>query len=262
MNLTEVKTIMLPWPQVSDILSECAAKHLGHKIICKALEEGEDYWSCQLQGYQMPLPELCRLMFLSGLPGQEWDDTLPDEGGSTVDGFGMRFCEHLISHQLGLGWKYRIIGEDGLWLVDVADKVEQQPEPAIIDGIEVRFEELKSKDELFNFLSEGSCTHASLMEFCEDYKKQYGNDLCWLYPIMGDLWLGEYLILVREGVLSLPYTGFEDNDNAVLELEAAALLRPEHLMQLVTDWQSFSSDLVHAMTDMGEYLRKKEGDSK
>lgn len=79
---------------------------------------------------------------------------------------------------------------------------------------------------------------------------------------MGDFWLGEYLILVREGVLSLPYTGFEDNDNAIFELDAAALLRPKQLMQLVTDWQSFSSDLVHAMTDMGEYLRKKEGNSK
>ena len=95
MNLTEVKTIMLPWPQVSDILSE-----------------------------------LCRLI------------TLPDEGGSTVDGFGMRFCEHLIFHQLGLGWKYRVIGEDGLWLVDV--KVKQQPEPAIAELEKMLKEEAKN----------------------------------------------------------------------------------------------------------------------
>lgn len=177
MNLTEVKTIMLPWPQVSDILSECATKHLGHEIICKALEEGDDYWCCQLQEYKMPLPELCTLMYFSGLPAQEWDDTLPDEGGSTVDGFGMLFCDYLISHQLGLGWKYRVIGKEGLWLVDVSDKVERQSKPALIDGIEVLFEELKSKDELMNFFDESSCTHTDLMEFCENYKKCYKNDL-------------------------------------------------------------------------------------
>lgn len=190
-----------------------------------------------------------------------WPSNEPEESGE-ADGFGMRFCEHLISHQLGLGWKYRIIGEDGLWLVDVSEKQEHQSEPALIDGIEVNFEKLKSKDELFNFWGEGSCTHASLMEFCEDYKKSYGNDLCWLYPVAGDSCMGEYLILVREGVISLPYTGFGDDSNAIFDLNAASLLRPEQLTQLAADWQCFSSDLIHAMSDMEEYLRKKEGDSK
>lgn len=197
-------------------------------------------------------------MFLSSLPGQEWNDTLPDEGGSTVDGFGMRFCEHLISHQLGLGWKYRIIGEDGLWLVDVSEKQEHQSEPALIDGIEVNFEELKSKDELFNFLGEGSCTHASLMEFCEDYKKQYGNDLCWSYPIAGEECLGEYLVLVREGLLSIPYTDFGNNFNATLDIDAAELLSSERINQLSEYWEAFSRDLVRAMSDMAEFLRNSE----
>lgn len=66
--------------------------------------------------------------------------------------------------------------------------------------MDVPFEELKSKDELFNFFEEGSCTHAGLMEFCEDYKKHYDTDLCWPYPIAGDSHLGAFLVLVREGV--------------------------------------------------------------
>ena len=262
MNSFEKSCYLLPWQEVSQIISAETEKYLEGTVPCTAKYEDETFWCIDTPGYSMPIHIACRLMQLSGFPADNWQDTLPDEGGPTVDGYGMELSGHLLHKGLGLTWRHQIITPEGLWLVDIADKVEQQPEPAIIDGIEVRFEELKSKDELFNFLGEGSCTHASLMEFCEDYKKKYGNDLCWPYPIMGDLWLGEYLILVREGVLSLPYTGFEDNDNAVLELDAAALLRPEHLMQLVTDWQSFSSDLIHAMTDMGEYLRKKEGNSK
>lgn len=260
MKLTEVKTILLPWPQVSEILSECASKHLGHQIICEAMAEGDDYWSCELKGYDMPLPELCTLMHFSGLPAKDWDDTLPDEGGSTVDGFGMLFCDHLVAHHLNLSWKYRVIGEDGLWLVGVFDKKERQSEPVPINGMEVRFEELKSKDELFNVLNEDGCTHAALMEFCEDYRKRYGNGLCWPYPIMGDACLGEYLVLVKEGVLSLPYTGYLDNGNAVFDLDATSLLQTKQVMQLAADWQIFSQDLLGALCDMGAYLAKQEGD--
>lgn len=259
MDLIEVKTIMLPWPQVSDILSECATKHLGHEIICKAIEEGDDYWCCQLQEYKMPLPELCTLMHFSGLPAKDWDDTLPDEGGSTVDGFGMLFCDYLISHHLGLGWKYRVIGKEGLWLVDVSDKVEHKPEPALIDGKEVPFEELKSKDELFNFFEEGSCTHAGLMEFCEDYKKRYDTDLCWPYPIAGDNHLGTFLVLVREGVLCLPYDGFDGESYEFFNLEGAKLLTAKQIAELSKHWKTFSNGLIHAMTDMEEYLSKNEG---
>ena len=238
-------------------------KHLGHEIICEALgEEDGDYWSCQLKDYQMPLPELCRLMYLSGLPGQEWDDTLPDEGGSTVDGFGMRFCEHLISHQLGIDWKYRVIGEEGLWLVGVTEKLEQQSEPASIDGIEVHFEELKSKDELFNFFDEGSCTHASLMEFCEDYKSRYDNNLCWPYPIAGGSHLGAFLVLVREGVLYLPYDGFDGENYEFFDLKGAKLLTAGQIAELEKHWEIFSTSLMHAMTDMEKYLCKNEEDSK
>lgn len=258
MNLTEVKTVMLPWPQASEILSECASKHLGHPIICEALGEGDEYWSCELKGYKMPLPELCTLMYFSSLPAGEWDDTLPDEGGSTVDGFGMFFCDHLIAHHLGISWKYRIIGEDGLWLVGVSDKTECQPELVLIDGIKVCFEELKSKDELIHFLIENGCTHAALMEFCEGYKRRYKNDLCWPYPIAGDDCLGEYLLLVREGVLSLPYTGFGDNFNAILDLDAVELLNSKRIGQLSGYWEAFSRDLLRAMGDIAEFLRNRE----
>lgn len=262
MKSFEKSCYLLPWPEVSKIISAETEKYLDGTVPCTAKYEDETFWCIDTPGYSMPIHKACRLMQLSGFPADNWQDTLPDEGGPTVDGYGMELSGHLLHKGLGLTWRHQIITPEGLWLVDVSNTVEHKPEPALIDGIEVYFEELKSKDELFNFLSEGSCTHASLMEFCEDYKKSYGNDLCWLYPVAGDSCMGEYLILVREGVISLPYTGFGDDSNAIFDLNAASLLRPEQLTQLAADWQCFSSDLIHAMSDMEEYLRKKEGDSK
>lgn len=256
----EKSSYLLPWQEISKILTVETEKYLGRNAQCRAKYEDESFW-CTDQPV-MPLFEACQVMQLSGFPGEKWQDTLPDEGGDTVDGFGIELSEHLLQKALDFVWERQIIAPEGLWLVGVSNKKERQTRPVMIGGVEVRFDELKSKYELFNFFGERSCTHSSLMEFCEDYKKRYGNDLCWLYPVAGDSCLGEYLILVREGVLSLPYTGFEEYSNAIFDLNAAALLRPEQLMQLAADWQIFSSDLVHAMTDMGEYLRKKEEVSK
>ena len=61
-------------------------------------------------------------------------------------------------------------------------------------------------------------------------------------------------------MLSLPYTGYSDNGNAVFDLAAAGLLQTKQVMQLAADWQIFSKDLLGALCDMGAYLAKQEGD--
>ena len=57
-------------------------------------------------------------------------------------------------------------------------------------------------------------------------------------------------MLVREGVLSLPYTDSLDNANLVFELSAASLLHSQQLVQLSKDWELFSADLQYDMSDM------------
>lgn len=259
MKSFEKSCYLLPWPEVSQIISAETEKYLDGTVPCTAKYEDETFWCIDTPGYSMPIHKACRLMQLSGFPSDNWQDTLPDEGGPTVDGYGMELSGHLLHKGLGLTWRHQIITPEGLWLVDIADKVEQQPEPAIIDGIEVRFEELKSKDELFNFLGEGSCTHASLMEFCEDYKERYDTDLCWPYPIAGDSHLGAFLVLIREGVLCLPYDGFDGESYEFFNLADAKLLTAGQIAELSRKLQEFSNGLVHAMNDMESYLREKEG---
>ena len=257
MKAFEKSCYLLPWPEVSEILTDEVEKHLGRHVPCWAKYEDENFW-CADQPV-LPLHEACQIMQLSGFPADNWQDTLPDEGGNTVKGFGMELSEHLLRKGLGFAWMRQITAPEGLWLVGVYNKKELHPEPAMIDGLEVYLEELKSKDELFTFFDEGSCTHAALMEFCEDYKKRYGNDLCWPYPLTEDKHLGLFLVLVKEGVLCLPYDGFDGETYEFFDLKDARLLQTKQVMQLAADWQSFSQGLLGALSDMAAYLAKQEG---
>lgn len=256
MKVFEKSCYLLPWPEVSEILTDEVEKHLGRHAPCWAKYEDESFW-CTDQPV-LPLHEACQIMQLSGFPAEDWQDTLPDEGGNTVNGFGMELSEHLLRNGLGFAWMRQIIAPEGLWLVGVYDKKERQPEPALIDGLEVYFEELKSKDELFRFLIKSKCTYDDLMDFCGDYKMRYKNALCWSYPIAGEECLGEYLVLVREGVLRIPYANFGDDFNAILDIDAAELLNSERIKQLSEYWKAFSRDLLRAMNDMTEFLRNSE----
>jgi len=253
MNLCEKSCYFLSWPEVANIIAAETEKYLGHPVQCRVQYDDDTYW-CMDQP-ALPLHEACQIMYLSGFPAENWQDTLPDEGGTVTNGFGMELSEHLFRKNLDFAWERKFITSEGLWLVGVSPNHKGKVGPVTIGGAEVNFDELKSEDELLNFLIENDCTHTDLMEFCEDYKKRYGNDLCWLYPIGDSSRLGECLVLVREGVLSLPYTFYLDIANLVFELSAASLLHSEQLVQLSKDWVLFSADLQHAMSDMEAYLR-------
>lgn len=257
MNLCEKSCYFLSWPEVANIIAAETEKYLGHPVQCRVQYDDDTYW-CMDQP-ALPLHEACQIMCLSGFPAENWQDTLPDEGGTVTDGFGMELSEHLFRKNLDFAWERKFITSEGLWLVGVSPNHKGKAEPVTIGGAEIHSDELKSKDELFKFFDECGSTHAALMDFCEDYKKRYGNDLCWPYPIGDSSCLGEYLVLVREGVLSLPYTGYFGNGNVVFDLSAASLLRTKQVMQLAADWQIFSQDLLGALSDMEAYLAKQEG---
>lgn len=72
---------------------------------------------------------------------------------------------------------------------------------------------MKSKDELMHWLVEHGANHLQLMDFCSDYMAKYCNELCWQYPISDGKHLGTYIVLVKEGVLSLPYPKHNHSDS-------------------------------------------------
>lgn len=128
MKAFEKSCYLLPWPEVSEILTDEVEKHLVRHVPCWAKYEDESFW-CTDQPV-LPLHEACQIMQLSGFPAEDWQDTLPDEGGNTVNGFGMELSEHLLRKGLGFAWMRQIIAPEGLWLVGVYDKKEHLSEHA------------------------------------------------------------------------------------------------------------------------------------
>ena len=125
MRKTDIKTILLTWPEVSEAIMACVHSELGRHIDCEAQFTDDTYWGVQLLHDRMETKELCLLLTLTDFPIEDWRDTLPDDSTSASD-FGILFSEHLLSRQLTLTWTHRIIAEERLWLVDVHDREIQE----------------------------------------------------------------------------------------------------------------------------------------
>lgn len=128
-----------------------------------------------------------------------------------------------------------------------------------IGDLTLNLEELKSRQELLDYLGENGPTHSALMDFCEEYRDKYGNELCWPYPISDGKHLGTFFVLVREGILSLPYDDADKVDYELFCVDDAVLFRDYADMEIfMDDWQLFHNDLMQAMTAMRDYLYNQE----
>lgn len=128
-----------------------------------------------------------------------------------------------------------------------------------IGDLALNLEELKSRLELLDYLGENGPTHSALMDFCEGYREKYGNELCWPYPISDGKHLGTFFVLVREGILSLPYDDADKVDYELFCVDDAVLCDDYADMEIfMDDWQLFHNDLMQAMTAMREYLHDQE----
>lgn len=130
-----------------------------------------------------------------------------------------------------------------------------------IGNTQINPDTLKSKQELLEYLRKNGATHSSLMDFCEEYIEQYHNELCWPYPISDGEHLGTFLVLVKEGVLSLPYDEANEENYEILLIEDAKLCDEDSLELFLDDWILFSDDLCGALREMKRwYAEENETD--
>lgn len=128
-----------------------------------------------------------------------------------------------------------------------------------IGSLELDLAELKSRQELLDYFQENGPTHTALMDFCEDYREKYGNELCWPYPISEGKHLGTFLVLVKEGVLSLPYDDADKVDYELFCIDDMVLFRDYADIEIfMDDWKLFHDDLMEAMSGMKAYLYEQE----
>ena len=120
-DISEKRAVELRWPEVSGIVAEEIKEVLGLQVQCRVNVVDGSFWDVTFINCRLPLPKLCQLLQATQAAPEDWEDALPDEGGTDVSGIGIVLAEKLIARHLHLTWEHHLITADSLWLVGVAD---------------------------------------------------------------------------------------------------------------------------------------------
>lgn len=121
MSMQEMRSIRLSWDEVSRILSAEIERILGVKIECKINVADEEFWDVEFVNQHLPLPEYCHFIHSLAPILDDWADALPDEVRPDIGSMGPYTGEKIIGHHLHITWEHRLIAEDGLWLIGIAE---------------------------------------------------------------------------------------------------------------------------------------------
>lgn len=252
------RTVKLSWETVSLLVSKKVRDILGKTGICESSPDAVDYWSTGFVDFTISMSDLYRLIEELHLSNDAAADSFPDaeDRSDSVDCIGMALSEAVLKQALQCRWKQSFWNNDFIWLVECEDK---DYEPKIqIGKHEISLASLKSKDELVSHLIENGANHEQLIDFCEDYREKYHNELCWPFPISDGKHLGTFIVLVKEGVLSLPYDEADAVDGELFCLDDIRMFCAEDMADFIESWQLFDSELQRAMESLLFYLKNKE----
>lgn len=253
------KTVKISWENAAAMVSLAMNPILGMCCECRASCEEPDYWNVRLVDGRLSKLQLAKLLDAVDAPASARVETFPEDDDSSRC-LGMELSTLLLRRYLGQGWETAFANNDGIFLITPgdSDRLLNMEQMLRLGDCLIPIDELKTKQELVEYLHENGATHTTLMEFCESYREQYHNELCWGYPISDGKHLGTFLVLVREGVLSLPYDDADKVDYELFCLEDARMCDFESIEIFLSDWKKFAEDLEHSMLCMREYLRKKK----
>lgn len=115
-------------------------------------------------------------------------------------------------------------------------------------------DKLMSTEDVKDYLYRNGCSDRALSEIREAYLEEFGNELCWRYPISDEKHLGAFILVVQEGFLHIPYDCVYYEPYELLEMDDIALHNAESLELFLADWINFSDDLVDALNAMRDKM--------
>lgn len=176
-----LKTGRLSWDIVSRILEETVFELLRKKIRIKAWAEDKDYWGAIALDYRFSLDDLNRLMDSVQANKTVRLRTLPEDD-TTTNSFGMDLGELLLKRKIQANWSDWYITKSCLWLLDYTSI---QTHPYTATGLlnSLAKDKLMSVEDVKDYLYRNGCSDRALSEIREAYLEEFGNELCWRYPI-------------------------------------------------------------------------------
>lgn len=128
-----------------------------------------------------------------------------------------------------------------------------------INGVVIDQSKLMSRQEVLAHLLMNGENDRSLSEIRNLYLERFGNELIWHYPISDGVHAGGAIVVVKDGFLWLPYDCVDKDDNEIYMVDEAKMFDAESMEVFISDWISYSDDLVGAMKDMLGIIRNKTG---
>lgn len=260
MSYEEVKTMRLTHKEVAGLIQGEIEKICKHPVPCRYMHEDFDMWEIGFRGYRMPLSELYRIFEEIGADENVRKKSIPDEVGEDVNGIGAEASVMLLEIGLDLCWEKELSNEECLWLINVRPYEKKEKARLFLYGNRiVNLDLLKTKDEAIAYIEENGGNYSALQKFDENFSTEYNKESFWHFPIVTDnLFAGTYFLLVKEGVLALPYNIIDEHDMEVFCLDDAELCDVESLDMYIEEWQSHSDELFGAMAAMRRMLKAEE----
>lgn len=249
------KAIQLSWQEVGYAVQQEIESILHKEVPCEASWDDESYWSVIFTRDRLSVSEIRCIIQSVGLSKKLLIENVEDSEESYPPGIGMMLSHVLLKRNLGFSWETEVVAEHSLTLVGITESTEQASPVLYLNGNSINLDSLKSKEELLSYLEENGANHTALMDFCEEYREQYQDELCWAYPISDGLHLGTFLVLVREGLLSLPYDSADSEDYEHFCLEDVKMFDEDTLHIFLTEWKSYSNGLCGFMAAIKGFLQ-------
>ena len=124
------------------------------------------------------------------------------------------------------------------------------PDMVELDGSKISRQKLAGMDDVMALLDTGAPAFASLEPVRERYEAEFGNELCWTFPVFHNGNSGCVLLPVQEGILYLPYTEVSSETYEQFDLQDMGLLTKGQAQALLEQIRNVYSQLFCLLSDM------------
>ena len=136
----------------------------------------------------------------------------------------------------------------------------QPPDLVKLDGSEISRQQLAGMDEVMALLDTGAPAFVSLEPVRERYEAEFGNELCWTFPVFHDGHSGCVLLPVQEGILYLPYTEISSETYEQFDLQGMGLLTKGQAQALLDQIRNVYSQLFCLLSDIQAFGLTQDGE--
>ena len=255
--------LLLTWGEISFCVGERVSNIVGRRITCHTRFEDNSYWGVSAISDAFSVQELKNILCSVNVSKFMYDETLPPDSDYSRS-LGMGLSEKLLEKCIGTSWEHLAVSDGGLWLVgidpDAISLPEMNPETIYVEDCLVDTTNLITKDELMKYLEETDGMGSDLDEICQKNLLEFDSKLYWYCPLPSKDHEGYYFVLVRDGVLCLPYNHVYDRDEE-LALGDARLFNSHEIFNVKCDWDEFTDTTSRILNSLACHLMNR-GDSK